>query len=836
MTSVLDAALRELARGRQPIPVPDGQRGPVLKGWPELRLSEDDLSDHFSGPSNLGILNGEPSGNLVDVDLDCPEALRLSSQFLPTTHSVFGRPGNPRSHRLYFADPLPATTQFKDPDGTMLVEVLSTGTQTIFPPSIHVSGEPIDWDEDEEATLVDGGHLTVVARKLAAACLLARHWPEKGGRHDAALALAGGLSRLGWSEGDVAAFIEAVAHAAGDEEPRDRVATAKSTVIRLAADQPVTGWQHLGQCIDGQIVAKVREWLGGSHSEDCEDSEAHWEPPIPLSDLPRPPFPVSIFPDWVRTFVEAVAVATQTPLALAAMLVLACLATACAKRVVVQLTSDWREPVNLFTVVAMLPAERKSAVFTEVTRPIEEFEAAEIARLAPEIAEAGARRKISEQALVKAQRDAATAMATGKLVVSTQVDSLARELAAMDVPAPPQLIVDDCSPERLASLLAQQRGRMAVMAPEGDVFDLMSGRYSPNGSANFGVYLRGHAGDDLRVDRVSRKPEFVRAPALTMGLAVQPEVVQGLISRPGFRGRGLLGRFLYGMPPSMLGQRDVDAPPVLEPVREAYHHNLTVLLTMDGGPETDDWGQPVPQKLVLAPDAASSFLTFRRELEPRLGGLGDLGYISDWAGKLAGAVGRIAGLLHMAENVSLVEPWTEPVSHETVRAAIRLADEFLIPHALVAFAQMGANPAEADARHILEVLANRGISSFTKRDLFQIVKGRFKTMGPLDRALEVLEEHGYIRFRNETSRGGPGRKASPTADVNPLWRRGDAHPIQVLQIGGEIHRPATTFGQPEAPHNSHNPQNDAPVEADLIGGGHGRSNDNQDILEWESTL
>jgi hypothetical protein len=82
------------------------------------------------------------------------------------------------------------------------------------------------------------------------------------------------------------------------------------------------------------------------------------------------------------------------------------------------------------------------------------------------------------------------------------------------------------------------------MSAEGDVFDLMAGRYSAKTTSNFGVYLKGHAGDPLRVDRVGRPPEFVLQPALTVGLAVQPDVIPGgLRQKPEFRGRGLLARF-----------------------------------------------------------------------------------------------------------------------------------------------------------------------------------------------------------------------------------------------------------------------------------------------------
>ena len=78
-----DAAREYLSRGWQPIPVPHRSKKPALKGWPDLRLTAADLARHFNGqPSNLGILLGEPSGGLVDADLDCAEALHLAPAFL----------------------------------------------------------------------------------------------------------------------------------------------------------------------------------------------------------------------------------------------------------------------------------------------------------------------------------------------------------------------------------------------------------------------------------------------------------------------------------------------------------------------------------------------------------------------------------------------------------------------------------------------------------------------------------------------------------------------------------------------------------------------------------
>jgi replicative DNA helicase len=49
-------------------------------------------------------------------------------------------------------------------------------------------------------------------------------------------------------------------------------------------------------------------------------------------------------------------------------------------------------------------------------------------------------------------------------------------------------------------------GRIALLSPEGDVFDQMAGRYNQQVGPNLGVYLKGHAGDLLKVDRRGRPP------------------------------------------------------------------------------------------------------------------------------------------------------------------------------------------------------------------------------------------------------------------------------------------------------------------------------------------
>ncbi|MGI8477229.1 MAG: DUF3987 domain-containing protein [Thermomicrobiales bacterium] len=123
-------------------------------------------------------------------------------------------------------------------------------------------------------------------------------------------------------------------------------------------------------------------------------------------------------------------------------------------------------------------------------------------------------------------------------------------------------------------------GRIAVLPPEGGVFAMIGGRYACNGDPNEEVYLKGHAGDDLRVDRVGLDPDHVSRPALTIGLAVQPGVVARMADRPEFRERGLPARFLFGMPASLVGRRRVAPPPLPEAVRDACHAVVQAVLEL----------------------------------------------------------------------------------------------------------------------------------------------------------------------------------------------------------------------------------------------------------------
>jgi hypothetical protein len=167
----LDAATLYARRGWSPIPVPHRSKNPGFDAWEQLRLKEEDLPGYFNGqPQNIGVLVGEPSGWLIDVDLDHLRCVELADQFLPPTPCMFGRASKQRSHRLYRVTRPAATKKFKSKSSGMLVEFRSTGGQTVFPYSTHESGEAIEWvDPEAMPAEIDPDELLAAVERLAIA-------------------------------------------------------------------------------------------------------------------------------------------------------------------------------------------------------------------------------------------------------------------------------------------------------------------------------------------------------------------------------------------------------------------------------------------------------------------------------------------------------------------------------------------------------------------------------------------------------------------------------------------------------------------------------------------
>jgi hypothetical protein len=276
---VLRAALSYQRQSWNVVSVRHRTKRPLDKAWQTRRLSEDDIRREFSQRRNVGVLLGPASGNLVDVDLDVPEAAAVAARLLPATAS-FGH-GDEVGHLLYVVKGELVTRRFAS-DRTNLLELRGEGAQTVFPPSTHESGEPIRWIDECEPHQIDAPELMRLVALVAAATVFARAWPARGARHDASLALAGGLL-TGMARGDAEQTFRAILEAAGDDEAESRIADFCSTAERVAAGEPIQAWGKAGESIGKDVVNRARGWLGKAPSAPREVLEGRL-PEIAVTD------------------------------------------------------------------------------------------------------------------------------------------------------------------------------------------------------------------------------------------------------------------------------------------------------------------------------------------------------------------------------------------------------------------------------------------------------------------------------------------------------------------------------------------------------------------------
>lgn len=254
-------------RGWAPIPLGQRSKSPLAKKWTQ-QVADDDTQ----WPGNIGVRLGAPSAGLVDVDLDCEEARLLAPVVLPPTGAVFGRPSAPHAHWLYDCgesapDAASTGSRFSAGAGDAgqgqkpLLEIRSTGGQTMFPPSTHPAGEQVDWERYENPAKIDAAQLTRAAGVLAAASLLFRHFPAEGARFHAYAALIGTLLRCDVSDETVRQIVAVFADRFGSPG-RAREQSVAALRKRLEGrDGAVPGFPRLAEVFGQDVARRCREWL-----------------------------------------------------------------------------------------------------------------------------------------------------------------------------------------------------------------------------------------------------------------------------------------------------------------------------------------------------------------------------------------------------------------------------------------------------------------------------------------------------------------------------------------------------------------------------------------------
>jgi putative DNA primase/helicase len=261
----LEIAERYNANGWAVTPVQFKTKQPILSGWQHGGIAEDALSYYVGlDPLNIGIVLGEPSHGLVDIDIDDPLAIPFAEKLLPKTNCIFGRRSMPRSHWIYQV-PGPERREAFVISGKTIIELRGNGHLTVFPGSVHPSGELIEFESgfDGDPGQTTWDDLKNAARKIAIVTLLSKRWTP-GSRHALSLSVSGLLSQLGWTEDEVDRLVRLVATQRKDEEIFDRLNSVKTTFETAAGGRPISGRRELIELLGEDAVSAIERWHGAT--------------------------------------------------------------------------------------------------------------------------------------------------------------------------------------------------------------------------------------------------------------------------------------------------------------------------------------------------------------------------------------------------------------------------------------------------------------------------------------------------------------------------------------------------------------------------------------------
>ena len=171
-----------------------------------------------------------------------------------------------------------------------------------------------------------------------------------------------------------------------------------------------------------------------------------WDDPILFNEFDTPDISADLLPGIFGEFAKSLSEAVETPEALCVMTILGVISTLLSKRCKVSPKEGWEEPVNIYTLIALPPANHKSIVLTRCKEPLVEWEQEQEKIFRDKIKQHSSERKTKEK-IIEALR---TKTAKTQDLVEQQKlmkEITDKESALEEIPVIPQLFINDVTPE-----------------------------------------------------------------------------------------------------------------------------------------------------------------------------------------------------------------------------------------------------------------------------------------------------------------------------------------------------------------------------------------------------
>lgn len=506
-----------------------------------------------------------------------------------------------------------------------------------------------------------------------------------------------------------------------------------------------------GKSARKKAATRRRATTGSESEKGMTEAEPpkEWTTPVPFATRTLPELDCAKLPPVLGDFCRGISCELQVPEETVLASALAVIATCAQSTYSVELYGTSAvQPTNLFIMSPMQQVRRKRATLKACLAPVREWEEAQAREVGPEITKENIQKMIAKRAIRKLSREAVDAQVARKEEV---LQDLVTQICALQTSLYEGAVVPRLVTDTLAGLedaMHEQHDTFTLASASDNSLDILSAASSRSAKS-----LVAKAWDADRHDVNRKDRAYSMWPRLSMALAPQPDALADPKKVKILQSRGLATRFIYFMPIERTFGEETRAP---KEVVEAFFRRVLRILPAS-------WNKPEEARtLTLSRNADLLWRDYQKRADRLCQGLA--APMQEWTTIFASdVVGRIAALFHL---VSCDNPRTNLViSAEEMAQALALGD-LLFEHAKAAFALMLQDNPEDSARKVLDAVSSSGWSVFSARECFQSLKGQgcFRTMKPLNTALEALIEHGYIRTISV-----PGKSGRPMVryELNP---------------------------------------------------------------------
>lgn len=465
--------------------------------------------------------------------------------------------------------------------------------------------------------------------------------------------------------------------------------------------------------------------------DDSTSYQFEWGTPTPFVETDRIQFDLNWLPKVIGDYCREISDSLHVSADMAGCCALGILSSACQHgKVIINESTGWEEPLNLYVAVVADPGERKSPVLNLLKRPIVQWQQSKNDSLQGDIARSRAELKLLRGRLAKAENEAAK---NNDPTLDEVVFSLAEAIDRFTPIKAVQLLSDDITSEALAVKMKDNAEKLSIISSEGGILETICGRYS-QGTVNADIYLKSFFGEAVQIDRINRESDTLRNPILSMLLCIQPIILQKLVCNSELRHNGLVDRFLFCVPTSSIGKATFHSTPISEKTMANYHNVVKRLL--------DERESTVYVR--LSEEAKDIFAAFFDHLHAfRI--VGDLADVQGWVSKHGGIVARIAAILQLATDGG------HEVSAENMQHAIGISGYFC-QQVKIALGSAMDTSIRKKAEYLLQRIKGKGKAELSIRELQQSCsKAQIRNRDDLAKPLQELIDRGYVAIQQDNS-------------------------------------------------------------------------------------